>query len=112
MRTYLITRNLPSLSFHTQRLRLWWDNTVYDYYNNRKSSINDLILITLVNIGLITTGGVVKTSIDTAVNPEDPGNFWDKVWDVLVLTVFQDVPEEYKQVRMHPCTYYIHIACT
>lgn len=49
---------------------------------------------------MIVTGGLIKASIDQAVDPKDTENYWDKVWAVLVLTVFQDVPDEYKEARL------------
>lgn len=82
-----------------QKLGQVIDRVLYRYYNYRKSSATDLLLIAALNIGLIIGGGLLKVQIDTVANPSADVSLWDKVWDVLVLTVFQDVPEEYKSVH-------------
>lgn len=69
-----------------------WGRIRYNYFNWRKNSVSDLLLIIAINFGILLLGGLLKMVL---VDPleDTPEGFWANIYDIMIIVFGQQLPD-------------------
>ncbi|KAG2488131.1 hypothetical protein HYH03_013277 [Edaphochlamys debaryana] len=78
--------------FRQGRQASLWDEILYVYYNWRQTTGQDLLLFASLFVVLIVSGAIFKALLVDQASPSDPRGLWTNVYEVLSLSLSQDLP--------------------